>query len=89
MDNEMDFVPNDNPNEERLYLYQEAIKKLDSFIRIIYTIMSYDSVSESDKYDLETMTDISNTMEIQLLEILKNHNGNIEFINDCYNNEEY
>ena len=51
--------------------------------------MSYDSVSESDKYDLETMTDIYNTMEIQLLEILKNHNGNIEFINDCYNNEEY
>lgn len=89
MDNEIDFIPNDNPNEERLYLYQEAIKKLDSFIRIIYTIISYDSVSESDKYDLETMTDISNTMEIQLLEILKNHNGNIEFINDCYNNEEY
>ena len=89
MDNEIDYIPNDESNEKRIYLYEEAIKKLDSFIRIIYSIMSYDSVSESDKYDLETMTDISNTMEIQLLEILKNHNGNIEFINDCYNNEEY
>lgn len=89
MDNEIDYIPDDESNEKRIYLYEEAIKKLDSFIRIIYSIMSYDSVSESDKYDLETMTDISNTMEIQLLEILKNHNGNIEFINDCYNNEEY
>lgn len=79
MDNE--FIPEQQVDEE-LYLYEEAIRKIDSFIRIAYEILSYESVVDSDRQDLELMTDLANTMEIQLLETMQKRNGNILFMDD-------
>ena len=79
MDNE--FIPEQQVDEE-LYLYEEAIRKIDSFIRIAYEILSYESVVDSDRQDLELMTDLANTMEIQLLETMHKRNGNILFMDD-------
>lgn len=84
MDNEIQFVP-EQPMDEELFLYEEGIKKIDSFIRIVYEIMSYESVSGSERENLETMADVANTMEIQMLETLQKRNGNIEFMDE----EEY
>ena len=79
MDNE--FIP-EQPMDEELFLYEEAIRKLDSFIRIAYEILSYESVVDSDRQDLELMTDLANTMEIQLLESMQKRNGNILFMDN-------
>jgi hypothetical protein len=84
MDNEIQFVP-EQPMDEELFLYEEGIKKIDSFIRIVYEIMSYETVSGSERENLETMADVANTMEIQMLETLQKRNGNIEFMDE----EEY
>ena len=84
MDNEIQFVP-EQPMDEELFLYEEGIKKIDSFIRIVYEIMSYETVSGSERENLETMADVANTMEIQLFETLQKRNGNFEFMDE----EEY
>lgn len=84
MDNEIQFVP-EQPMDEELFLYEEGIKKIDSFIRIVYEIMSYETVSGSERENLEIMADVANTMEIQMLETLQKRNGNIEFMDE----EEY
>ena len=66
MDNEIELFNNDNSGD-LLGVYQEAAKHLDSFITLINDAALHKELSEDELFDLETMSDLSGTMLIQLL----------------------
>lgn len=81
MDNEIELFNNDNSGD-LLGVYQEAAKHLDSFITLINDAALHKELSEDELFDLETMSDLSGTMLIQLLNFIKAKQGDDEFFDD-------
>lgn len=77
----MDSYENQTEDINKILLYKQAIKLLDSFIGIIYEVAGYSNVDEEEKINYDTMAEIANAMQVQLFEQLSQPDRD-NFIND-------
>lgn len=75
------FFNNDN-KDDLIKVYQNAATHLDSFITLINDAALHKELSEEELYDIEVMADISGTMLIQLLNLIKSKEGDYDFLDD-------
>lgn len=65
-----------------LNLYEEAALTLDKFMNIIFELASYKNLPKNEVYDLDLMADLAGTMQIQLLNAIKEERRDYEYLDD-------
>ena len=65
-----------------LNLYEEAALTLDKFINIIFELAENKKRAKEEIYDLDLRAELAGTMQIQLLNAIKEERRDYEFLDD-------
>ena len=67
---------------ESVSLLEESAKTLDRFIHLTGNLLANQDFTDGERYDIDLMCDLSSSMMIQLLNMIKGHRGDYEFFDD-------
>lgn len=76
------FFSDYNGKPESLNYLEATAETLDRFISSVSGLLTNQDFSENERYDLELMCDLSGTMMVQLLNMIKGRRGDYEFFDD-------
>lgn len=82
MEEETELFTTYENKPESVTLLEESAKTLDRFIDLTGNLLSSKDFTENERYDIDLMCDLSSSMMIQLLNMIKGHRGDYEFFDD-------